>query len=91
MAQIGPFKLSGFGGWLAWLLVHIARTVGLRVRSLVVASWISGYVFADRPVRLITGPRADSPGGARPAAPIAVTGPARTEPTEVIANTRSQP
>lgn len=41
VAQIGPLKLSGFGGWLAWLLVHMARTVSLRVRSLVVASWIS--------------------------------------------------
>ena len=57
VAQIGPLKLSGFVGWLAWLLVHIVRTVGLQARASVVLSWISGYLFADRPVRLITGPR----------------------------------
>ncbi len=60
VAQIGPLKLSGFVGWLAWLLVHIMRTVGLQARASVVLSWISGYLFADRPVRLITGPRQGS-------------------------------
>ncbi|PZS38378.1 MAG: FAD-dependent oxidoreductase [Pseudonocardiales bacterium] len=60
IAEIGPLRLSGFTGWLAWLLVHIVRTVGVQARASVVISWISGYLFADRPVRLITGPRQDS-------------------------------
>jgi len=55
VAQIGPLKLSGFLGWLAWLLVHIARTVGVRTRVLVAVNWIAGYLLIDRPVRLITG------------------------------------
>lgn len=67
VAEIGPIRLSGFMGWLAWLLVHIARTVGLQARASVVISWISGYVFADRPVRLITGPRSN--GAADPGTP----------------------
>jgi NADH:ubiquinone reductase (H+-translocating) len=61
VAEIGPLRLSGFVGWLAWLLVHIVRTVGLQARASVVISWISGYVFADRRVRLITGPHPNSP------------------------------
>ncbi|MGH3782499.1 MAG: hypothetical protein ACRDRO_18240 [Pseudonocardiaceae bacterium] len=61
IAEIGPLRLSGLTGWLAWLLVHIVRTVGVQARASVVISWISGYLFADRPVRLITGPRQDSP------------------------------
>ena len=61
VAQIGPLKLSGYVGWLAWLLVHIARIVGLRTRLLVLLSWISGYLLLDRPVRLIV--RAEPPVG----------------------------
>jgi NADH dehydrogenase len=68
VTQIGPLRLSGFAGWLAWLLVHIVGTVGLQTRALVVVSWISGYFFADRTARLITGPRRDSP-AVRPAPP----------------------
>jgi NADH dehydrogenase len=56
VAQVGPVKLSGLPGWLAWLLVHIARIAGLRTRLLVLANWAAGYLFTDRPVRLIAGP-----------------------------------
>jgi NADH dehydrogenase len=56
VAEIGPFKLSGFIGWLAWLFVHIARIVGLRTRLLVLINWIAGHLLVDRAVRLITGP-----------------------------------
>ncbi len=60
IAQIGPLRLSGFAGWLAWLLVHIVRTAGLQTRASVVIRWIAGYLFANRPVRLITGPQRES-------------------------------
>ena len=56
VAQIGPLKLSGMLGWLAWLLVHIARIAGLRTRLEVLANWIAGYLLTDQPVRLIAGP-----------------------------------
>jgi len=63
IAQIGPLRLGGITGWPAWLLVHIMRTAGLHARASVVVSWISGYLFANRPVRLITGPPSGQPGG----------------------------
>jgi NADH dehydrogenase len=56
VAQIGPVKLSGLLGWLAWLLVHIARIAGVRTRLLVLVNWAAGYLFTDRPVRLIAAP-----------------------------------
>ncbi|MQA73635.1 MAG: NAD(P)-binding protein [Solirubrobacterales bacterium] len=61
VAQIGPVKLSGFVGWLAWLVVHIVRSEGLRTRASVLANWISGYLFRDRPIRLIAVPRTPDP------------------------------
>ena len=59
VAQVGRLHLSGLGGWLAWLGLHIVRTVGLQAKATVVLDWASGFVFADRPVRLITGPGHD--------------------------------
>jgi hypothetical protein len=57
VAQIGPVHLSGFVGWLAWLVLHIVRIHGMSGRFLVLVSWISGFLFADRPVRLVIRPR----------------------------------
>ncbi|MEU9886883.1 NAD(P)/FAD-dependent oxidoreductase [Sphaerisporangium sp. NPDC051011] len=57
VADIGPVRLSGQPGFLAWLVVHIARIAGMRNRWLVLANWVSGYLFRNRPVRLIVGPR----------------------------------
>jgi NADH dehydrogenase len=59
VAQIGRLQFSGLVGFLAWLVVHIARIVGVRTRWLVLANWVSGYLFGNRPVRLITGPRVE--------------------------------
>jgi NADH dehydrogenase len=56
VAQVGRLHLSGLEGWLAWFGLHIVRTVGLQAKVTVVADWASGFLFADRPVRLITGP-----------------------------------
>ncbi len=79
VAQIGPVHLDGTAGWLAWLGLHIARTVGLQVKATVLTDWVSGFLFADRPVRLMTGPepRAARPDG--PPAPSPVPSPATTE------------
>ncbi|MDR0342953.1 MAG: NAD(P)/FAD-dependent oxidoreductase [Nocardiopsaceae bacterium] len=57
VADMGPVKLTGQAGFLAWLVVHIARIAGMRNRSLVLTNWVSGYLFRNRPVRLIVGPR----------------------------------
>lgn len=57
VADIGPVKLSGLPGFLAWLVVHIARIAGMRTRWHVLTNWVSGYLFRNPPVRFIAGPR----------------------------------
>jgi NADH dehydrogenase len=54
VAQVGPLKLSGLAGWVAWLLVHLLYLVGFRSRLIVLINWGWDYFFYDRPVRLIT-------------------------------------
>lgn len=66
VAQIHRVHLSGLAGWLAWLGLHIMRTNGLQTKATVVLDWVSGLLFADRPIRLITGPA--PPGKGQPAA-----------------------
>ncbi len=61
VAEIGPVRLSGMLGFLCWLFLHIARIAGVRTRWQVLTDWAAGYVFRDRPVRLIVG----TPGDAR--------------------------
>jgi len=56
VAQIHRLHLRGLPGWLAWLGLHIMRTNGLQTKATVLVDWVSGLLFADRPVRLITGP-----------------------------------
>lgn len=54
VAHIGPAKLTGLPAFLAWLAVHVARIAGIRTRGQVLAAWTSGYLFRNRPARLIT-------------------------------------
>jgi NADH dehydrogenase len=56
VAQIGPLRLSGLIGWLAWLFVHLMSLVSFRNRLLVLIGWAWNYVVYDRPVRLIVSP-----------------------------------
>ena len=56
VAQIGPLRLSGLIGWMAWLFVHLMSLVSFRNRLLVLIGWAWNYVFYDRPVRLIVSP-----------------------------------
>lgn len=74
VAQIGRLHLHGTVGWLAWLGLHIVRTGGLKARTTVTLDWISGYLFTDRSVRLITSPDSGHP--APPQPPAAPGGPA---------------
>ncbi|MFN2451390.1 MAG: NAD(P)/FAD-dependent oxidoreductase [Candidatus Dormibacteria bacterium] len=53
--QSGPIRLSGFAGWIAWLLVHLVLILGFRRKLLVLFGWFWNYVFSDRPIRLIVG------------------------------------
>ena len=53
VAQTGPLRLSGFIGWLTWLIVHIYYLIGFRNRLAVLASWAWNYIRKDRSIRII--------------------------------------
>jgi NADH dehydrogenase len=54
VAQLrGGLELTGFAGWLAWLLVHVWYLAGLRNRVITLASWAWYYLRLDRPIRII--------------------------------------
>ena len=70
VAQIGPLRLSGLIGWMAWLFVHLMSLVSFRNRLLVLIGWAWNYVLYDRPVRLIVSPTPPSEiAGGRPTLP----------------------
>jgi NADH dehydrogenase len=54
VAELGPFRFTGFVAWLVWLFVHLALLIGFRNRIMALLSWGIDYFFYDRPVRLIT-------------------------------------
>ena len=53
VAQIGPIQLTGFIGWVAWLVVHLYYLVGFENRLRVIMRWSWYYIRLDRPVRAI--------------------------------------
>ena len=55
VAQLGPFKLTGFVAWLLWSLVHVYFLIGFRNRLAVAMNWGWNYVTFQRGTRLITG------------------------------------
>ncbi len=62
VAQVGPFRFSGFIGWVIWLGFHLLKVVSFRNRLVILIAWAVDYLFYDRPVRLITGPTPPAPG-----------------------------
>jgi NADH:ubiquinone reductase (H+-translocating) len=54
VAQLrGGLELTGFAGWLAWLLAHVWYLAGLRNRVIALASLAWYYLRLDRPLRII--------------------------------------
>jgi NADH dehydrogenase len=53
VVQLGPLRLTGFVGWVTWLVVHLYYLIGFRNRLAVLASWGWDYLRHDRPIRLI--------------------------------------
>ncbi len=53
VGQIGPFLLRGILPWLMWLGVHLVYLPGFRSRLVMLLSWLHGYGWHDRAVRLI--------------------------------------
>jgi NADH dehydrogenase len=52
-----PVRLSGWFGWVFWLLLHIFWLIGFRNRFVVLTEWAWAYVTFQRRIRLITGER----------------------------------
>jgi NADH dehydrogenase len=38
--KVGPVRLSGFAGWLAWGFIHLAFLNGLRARAATLSTWM---------------------------------------------------
>ncbi len=55
VAQIGPFRFSGWFAWLTWLFVHLMYIVEFENRMLIVVQWAYDYFTHNRGARLITG------------------------------------
>ena len=55
VADFGWFTLTGYIGWLAWLVVHIFNLIGFRNRIVVMVQWAWSYFSYQRAIRLITG------------------------------------
>ena len=53
VAQLGRVHLSGFPGWVFWLVVHLVNVISFRSRLIVLVNWAWEYIFYDRPIRLI--------------------------------------
>jgi NADH:ubiquinone reductase (H+-translocating) len=53
VADMGPLHFKGFGAWLLWIAIHIAKLIGFRNRALVLVNWAWNYLRFRRAVRLI--------------------------------------
>jgi NADH:ubiquinone reductase (H+-translocating) len=59
VCAVKGIELTGFVGWLGWLVVHIYYLIGFRNRLIVLWSWAWNYLWYDRPVRIITRAKAE--------------------------------
>jgi NADH dehydrogenase len=56
VAMSGPFKMTGFIAWMAWLVIHLLFLVGLRNKLAVLLQWVYSYFAYKRGARVITRP-----------------------------------
>jgi NADH:ubiquinone reductase (H+-translocating) len=54
VATVGRLQLSGFVGWMLWLVVHLAFLTGFKNRISAVASWAVAFLGHGRRQRTIT-------------------------------------
>ena len=54
VADIGPFKLTGFIAWMTWLVVHLLFLIGFRNKAAVLLQWTYSYFTYKRGSRIIT-------------------------------------
>ena len=48
LLQVGPVRLAGFPGWVAWGIIHIAALTGVRNRVSTVVTWLATIARASR-------------------------------------------
>lgn len=48
LLQVGPIRVAGFPGWLAWGLLHIAFLTGVSNRISTVATWLATIARTNR-------------------------------------------
>lgn len=54
VASIGPFKCSGFTGWVLWVVVHLLFLTGFKNRVYTVGHWVVSFIGRSRSERVIT-------------------------------------
>jgi NADH:ubiquinone reductase (H+-translocating) len=54
IATLGPIRLWGFIGWLAWLLIHLVFLTGFKNRFTTLVNWTIAFVGRGRQERTIT-------------------------------------
>jgi NADH dehydrogenase len=54
VVSVGRLQLSGFVGWLVWLIVHLAFLTGFKNRLAAVANWAVAFFGRGRRQRTIT-------------------------------------
>jgi NADH dehydrogenase len=54
VVSIGPLQISGFVGWLMWLVVHLAFLTGFKNRISALANWTVAFLGRGRRQRTIT-------------------------------------
>ncbi|QKT11720.1 NAD(P)/FAD-dependent oxidoreductase [Rhodococcus sp. W8901] len=48
VAQVGKLEISGFIGWIAWLVIHLMYLIGFRSRLSTVISWTVSFLGRGR-------------------------------------------
>ena len=48
LLEVGPVRLAGLAGWLAWGLIHVAFLTGYRNRAAAVTSWLATLAAGGR-------------------------------------------
>ena len=54
VGAMGPVRVSGFVGWLMWLVVHLAFMTGFKNRAAAVLNWAVAFLGRARRQRTIT-------------------------------------
>src|SRR3954451_22221475 len=76
--HVGPVRVTGLLGWLAWLVIHLTFLTGFKNRLATLADWTIAFLGRGRSQRTITAQRA--PAGIGAPQPRAAEEPPRGRP-----------